>query len=72
MYDNVISLMCAVETSFSISGSMKNDTGITIDLCGSKVCCVKQKQAILLKYLPAWTGETLYTAIPVIGLSVVF
>lgn len=69
VYDRVISRICIVEISFSISGSIVKDTGIVTDLCGSKICSVKQKHAILKKYFPTCGGETLYTAVPVMVVS---
>ena len=52
-----------------MAGSTKNTTGMSIVCPGWSVWRLKQKQAILLKYLPAWAGLTLKVAIPLIGWS---
>ncbi|PAV67337.1 hypothetical protein WR25_18471 [Diploscapter pachys] len=51
-----------------ILGSTKKMTGMRCVSPGFSVCWVKQKNWILVKYLPAWLGVTLNVAVPVTGL----
>ena len=44
-------------------------TGILTSSPGCRVCSTKQKQSTFIKILPAFGGETLNTAVPVVGLS---
>ena len=69
MYESVICEIDRAERSLIISGSTKKLTGISTDSPGFKVCSVKQKHSILLKYAPAASGATLNVAVPVTGLS---
>ena len=48
--------MSFVSGSCLIFGSTKKTTGMSTDCPAFSVCSVKQKQAIFLKYLPAWSG----------------
>src|SRR5689334_2199645 len=48
-------------------GSMMNFTGMRRDSPGCKVCSVKQKHSVLLKYSEAVFGAMLGTALPTIA-----
>src|ERR1044071_854389 len=56
--------------SFSIAGSMKKLTGISTRWPGCRVCSVKQKHSILVKYWPYSSGDTLNVARPVTELGI--
>ena len=61
----MISLISFEDKSSTILGSIKYAMTKSIDSFGFKVCCSKQKQLILLKYLPALAGTTLKVEIAV-------
>ena len=67
MNDNVTSEILFVLLSSTTFGSKKNVKTKFLFCPGLRVCFSKQKQPILLRYIPKGDGETLKVADPEVG-----
>ena len=69
VYDKVMECTSSISGSSKNFGSMKKNTGMSTSSLGSNRCSSKQKHWILLKYKPAFMGNTLYVETPITGSS---